>query len=71
MVCELAAPVRGNDVTPCYKGGFVLQFALSILAALRGFWSRWFDVLVIVKPETVVGWHRVAAGQRSPMRFVA
>ena len=22
------------------------------------FWSRWTDVLLIVKPETVVGWHR-------------
>ena len=21
-------------------------------------WSRWKDALVIVKPETVVGWHR-------------
>ena len=25
---------------------------------LRSLWSRWADVLVIVKPETVVGWHR-------------
>jgi hypothetical protein len=25
---------------------------------LRRFWSRWRDVLVIVKPETVIGWHR-------------
>jgi len=25
---------------------------------LRRIWSRWTDVLVIVKPETVVGWHR-------------
>ncbi len=25
---------------------------------MRRFWSRWADVLVIVKPETVVGWHR-------------
>ncbi len=25
---------------------------------LRHCWSRWTDVLVIVKPETVVGWHR-------------
>ena len=25
---------------------------------LRSFWSRWSDVLVIVQPETVVGWHR-------------
>src|SRR5580700_7480323 len=26
--------------------------------ALRRCWSRWTDVLVLVKPETVVGWHR-------------
>jgi putative transposase len=26
--------------------------------ALQRLWSRWTDVLVIVKPETVVGWHR-------------
>ena len=26
--------------------------------ALRQFWPRWRDVLVIVKPETVVAWHR-------------
>ena len=25
---------------------------------LRHFWSRWRDVLVIVKPETVISWHR-------------
>ena len=25
---------------------------------LRRFWSRWSNVLVIVKPETVVSWHR-------------
>jgi hypothetical protein len=24
---------------------------------LRRIWSRWADVLVIVKPETVIGWH--------------
>jgi len=26
---------------------------------LRRFWSRWTEVLVIVKPDTVVGWHRM------------
>ena len=26
--------------------------------ALRQFWPQWSDVLAIVKPETVVGWHR-------------
>ena len=26
--------------------------------ALRELWSRWTEVLVIVRPETVVGWHR-------------
>jgi putative transposase len=25
---------------------------------LRRIWPRWADVLIIVKPETVVGWHR-------------
>src|SRR5215467_9126476 len=25
---------------------------------LRRFWPRWSDVLLIVKPETVIGWHR-------------
>ena len=26
--------------------------------ALRHFWPRWAEVLVVVRPETVVGWHR-------------
>jgi hypothetical protein len=26
--------------------------------ALRRLWSRWSEVLVIVKPETVIAWHR-------------
>jgi hypothetical protein len=26
--------------------------------ALSRLWSRWADVLVIVKPDTVVRWHR-------------
>jgi len=26
--------------------------------ALRQCWSRWTDVLVLVKPDTVIGWHR-------------
>ena len=26
--------------------------------ALRETWARWKDVLLIVKPETVIGWHR-------------
>ena len=28
---------------------------------LRQTWPRWSDVLVIVKPETVVGWHRAGS----------
>jgi hypothetical protein len=30
--------------------------------ALRRCWSRWTEVLTIVKPETVVGWHRAGFG---------
>ena len=26
--------------------------------ALRQCWSRWADVLVLMKPDTVIGWHR-------------
>ena len=28
--------------------------------ALRRLWLRWSDVLVFVKPETVVRWHRAS-----------
>src|SRR6516165_8677699 len=51
---------------------------------LRASWSRWQDALVIVKPETVVGWHRavsagigvgnlgrVAAGRGSRRKFAS
>src|SRR3989442_9645496 len=34
---------------------------------LRRVWARWTDALIIVKPETVVGWHR--AGFRLYWRF--
>ena len=34
---------------------------------LGRFWSRWPDVLRIVKPETVIGWHR--AGFRLYWRY--
>ena len=34
---------------------------------LHHLWSRWADVLIIVKPETVVGWHR--AGFRPYWRW--
>jgi len=34
---------------------------------LRRVWPRWADVLVIVKPETVIGWHR--AGLRRYWRW--
>jgi len=26
--------------------------------ALRRLWSRWADPLIVVRPETTVGWHR-------------
>jgi putative transposase len=36
---------------------------------LRKLWSRWAEVLVVVKPETVVGWHR--AGFRLYWRLLS
>jgi hypothetical protein len=37
MVCEGSAAVRRNNVTPCYNGGFVLEFTVALLAAVRVF----------------------------------
>src|ERR1051326_1951240 len=37
--------------------------------ALRRLWSRWAEVLVVVKPGTVVSWHR--AGVRLYWRFLS
>jgi putative transposase len=34
------------------------QFDRLFWIILRGVWSRWTEVVVAVKPETVVGWHR-------------
>ena len=42
---------------------------LTFWTTLRRIFSRWADVLVIVKPETVVGWHR--AGFRRYLNAVA
>ena len=36
----------------------VNRFERMFWIILRRVWSRWTDALVIVKPETVVGWHR-------------
>ena len=36
---------------------------------LRRFWSRWAEALIVVKPETVVSWHR--AGFRLYWRFLS
>lgn len=36
---------------------------------LRRLWSRWTEVLMVVKPESVVRWHR--AGFRLYWRFVS
>ena len=37
--------------------------------SLGRWWPKWATVLVVVKPETVVGWHR--AGFRRYWRFLA
>src|SRR5215471_21687516 len=36
---------------------------------LRRWWSKWASALVMVKPETVLGWHR--AGFRRYWRFLS
>ena len=43
---------RNQKRHPLQKGGRLFW------ARLSQFWSRWRDGLLIVKPETVVTWHR-------------
>ena len=38
---------------------------------LRRFWPRWSDVLLIVKPETVIAWHRAGFRRRRGDRGMA
>jgi len=33
----------------------------------RRFWSGWKHALIVVSPETVVGWHRFSDGMRRPV----
>jgi len=49
-----------NDEEPEYGSGRRLLNAWDRLfwTALRQCWPRWTDVLVLVKPDTVIGWHR-------------
>ena len=42
------ATLQGCHLTPCYKGGFVLQFALSITAAIRVFFRSRGDTALEV-----------------------
>jgi putative transposase len=35
-----------------------LTLSRILWTTLRHVWPRWADVLIIVKPETVVRWHR-------------
>ena len=47
----------------------LVRFDRLFWVALRRVWSRWTEVLVLVRPETVVSWHR--AGFRLYWRFIS
>jgi putative transposase len=50
LACFLSSPTRRPPHITSADRWFWLT--------LRRIWSRWFEVLVFVKPETVVRWHR-------------
>jgi hypothetical protein len=47
------AVLKRKRPRPCLNTGDRLFWT-----TLRRFWSRWFDVLLIVKSATVIAWHR-------------
>ena len=50
---QQVAVLKRKRPRPCLN-----SFDRLFWTALQRLWSRWTDVLVIVKPETVIGWHR-------------
>src|SRR5437870_3778960 len=50
---QQVAVLKRKRPRPCLN-----SFDRIFWTALQRLWSRWTDVLVIVKPETVIGWHR-------------
>ena len=36
--------------------------------ALRRFWPRWKEALVVIRPDTVVRWHRAAVSRQNVIR---
>ncbi len=56
--------LKGKNPRPTWG-----RFDRLFWVALRRVWSRWTQVLVLVRPETVVGWHR--AGFRLYWRFIS
>lgn len=41
-----------------FSGPLIGPVDRAFWVVLRRLWSRWSDAVVIVKPETVVGWYR-------------
>ena len=52
-LCQQVAVLKRKRPRPKLNG-----MSRLFWTALRGVWPRWAEVLLIVKPETVVGWHR-------------
>jgi putative transposase len=49
-------------IRDCFRSRFALQAEMLALRhqllVLRRLWSNWRSALMIVKPETVIAWHR-------------
>src|SRR5262245_6100929 len=50
---QQVAVLKRKRPRPCLN-----SFDRFFWVALHSLWSRWRDVLIIVNPETVIGWHR-------------
>ena len=56
QLAALRREVRRPHLHPADRAFWVL---------LSRIWSRWTDVLAIVRPATVIAWHRRGAGHRA------
>ena len=58
VIVELALRQQLATYVPNQAKAKLTPFDRAFWIALLRFWPRWKDALVIVKPDTVVRWHR-------------
>jgi hypothetical protein len=58
LTCAFFAYAQGNSFTKVRCNGGSEPVRRFLWAWFCGVWAEWYSTLCIVKPETVIAWHR-------------